>query len=203
MINNIVTKLGLTTASIVLGLGTIAVKEANATTFNFSSPYYSQQSSLNFREDGIDLTATGITSNGSREIVQNFYGLGVKGGFLDSYQVDGLGLNETLLLSFHRTVSLISATFSAVDGNDEFRLFVDGDLLVSADIPNNNIFNFTSFAPDNKGSQFGFSVTDFNDDYYLKNIEVEAVPEPASILGLLALGAFGASSTLKRKKAAS
>ena len=30
--------------------------------------------------------------------------------------------------------------------------------------------------------------------------QTQAVPEPASILGLLAVGAFGGASTLKRKK---
>jgi hypothetical protein len=32
------------------------------------------------------------------------------------------------------------------------------------------------------------------------NPDPEKVPEPASVLGLLAVGAFGAGSTLKRKK---
>jgi len=34
------------------------------------------------------------------------------------------------------------------------------------------------------------------------NPDPEKVPEPASVLGLLAVGAFGAGSTLKRKKKA-
>jgi hypothetical protein len=200
MINNIVTKFVITTAGIVLGLGAIATSEANATTFNFSSSSTIRDSSLSFTEGKIDLTVTGSDTNGSRDVIQNSHGLGVKGGSLDFSEVDGLGLNETLLLAFDKTVNLMSATFSAVDGSDEFTLFVDGDLLVSSNIPNNNTFSFTNFAPDNQGSQFAFSVNDFNDDYYLKNIEVESVPEPASVLSLLALGTLGASSSFKRKK---
>lgn len=208
---------------VTIGLGGVGVRQAEASTLHSGTTIFdftgsrSTQDSLNFSEDGIDLEvtafATSIFGVSERDVAQRNRGLGVKSddflGPLDSPQIDGFGPNETLLLTFSPDVSLVAATFSNVQRNDEFSLFVDGDLLVSEDIPNNNTFNFTSLAPNNEGSQFGFSVTDFNDDYFLKSVKVKAIeepvstPEPASLLGLLAVGAFGANSAVKRKKAVS
>jgi len=115
---------------------------------------------------------------------------------------------ETLLLSFDRRARINSATFSRVGGNDEFTLLVDGDELVSADIPGGNLadidigsFDFTSFnAGDRTGVEFGFTVTDLDDDYILREIVVEKVPEPALVLGLLAASALGASALQRKQK---
>jgi hypothetical protein len=124
----------------------------------------------------------------------------------DSLQTDGLGADETLQLSFNKQISLVSATFSRVGFNDDFRLLVNGNQLVSADIPGGNIldsgtgtFNFTSFArPNRTGSVLGFTVADNNDDYFLSSIEVEPVPEPLTILG--SLSALGMGAVLKKKQ---
>ncbi|EAW38843.1 PEP-CTERM sorting domain-containing protein [Lyngbya sp. PCC 8106] len=170
---------------------------AEAVTFNFGG--FDLDNSLSFSEGGIDLTATGFATNGNRQVSRGPNGLGVFGGFGDSFQVDGLGFNETLQLEFNKQISLVSATFSRVGFNDDFRLLVDGNQLVSADIPGTGTFDFTSFAlADRTGSVLGFTVADNNDDYFLRSIEVEPVPEPLTILG--SLSALGMGAALKKKQ---
>ena len=177
---------------------------AEAVTFNFAG--LDLAPSLNFSQGGINVTATGAATNGSRLVSQVPVGLGVFGGLGDSLQTDGLGADETLQLAFNKQIRLISASFSRVGFNDDFRLLVDGDELVSADIPGGNIldlgtgtFDFTSFAlPDRTGSVLGFTVAGDNDDYFLSAIEVEPVPEPLTILG--SLSALGMGAALKKKQ---
>ncbi len=175
---------------------------AEAVTFNFQGGPKTE-GSIFFSEQGIGVTAT---ANGNGQVAQRANGLGVKGGRLDSPQLDGLGKDETLELTFDQQIILTSATFSRVGFNDEFKLFVDGDKLVAADIPGGNLFDkgsgtfdFTYFAkPDRTGSVLGFTVTDFNDDYFLSSIEVEEVPEPLTILG--SLSALGMGVLLKKQQ---
>ncbi|MEB3280964.1 MAG: PEP-CTERM sorting domain-containing protein [Lyngbya sp.] len=183
---------------------------AEAVTFNFAGSNLTAPS-ISDTVGGISYTATGFSTNGNdRNVVRRSDGLGVQfSGFLGSLedpQIDGLGADETLQLAFNKQIRLISATFSRVGFNDDFRLLVDGDELVSADIPGGNFldfgtgtFDFTSFAlPDRTGSVLGFTVADNNDDYFLRSIEVEPVPEPLTILG--SLSALGMGAALKKKQ---
>ena len=189
------------------GLSSFMANEASAIVFDFGgngSNGRLGQESESFTVDGLFLEATAFDRLGSsRNVTRRNAGLGVRlpgifGGF-DSPQIDGLGLDETLSLTFGTSgdtrVALNSATFSRVDGNDEFTLFTDGDaFLTNASIPNSGIFDFTSFVrPDRTASGFNFQVTDFNDNYFLRSVDVETVPEPLTVIGTaLALG-FGAS----------
>jgi len=182
-----------------LGATAIALAPAEATTFSLGGSL-AVESSFSYEEDGIGLTVTGLSTSGPRDVVRSGLGLGVLGGFLDDPEVDGLGPNEGLQFLFDHTVSLISATFTRVGFNDDFTLFVDGDKLVSADIPGGSFFdndfgtfNFESFSPDNEGSVFTFAALGANDDFKLKRLEVEkvAVPEPALMLGLGSVAAAG------------
>ncbi len=182
---------------------------AEAITINFGGSF-TNAPSISDTVDGIGYTATGFSTTDNRLVSQRFDGLGVVlPGVGDSRQIDGLGPDETLRLAFDQQISLVSATFSRVGFNDDFRLFVDGDVLVSADIPGGGFFDsgtgtfdFTSFAlPNRTGSVLDFTVTGFNDDYILSSIDVEPVPEPLTILG--SLSALGMGAFLKKQNAKS
>ena len=96
-------------------------------------------------------------------------------------------------------MTLLSATFTNVESGDDFKLFVDGTQLVSNEIPGNGTFSFTNI--DATGTVLGFSVgEDADNDYFLKSIEVQEVPEPTSILGSLLVSGFGAMFYKKCKK---
>ena len=185
---------------------------AEAVVFNLGGSNLTT-SSISDTVAGISYTATGFSTNplnpNDRNVVRRSNGLGVQfSGFfgsLENPQIDGSGFNETLQLAFNKQISLISATFSRVGNNDDFRLLVNGNQLVSADIPGGNIldlgngtFDFTSFArADRTGSVLGFTVAGNNDDYFLRSIEVEPVPEPLTILG--SLSALGAGTLMKKQ----
>ncbi|MBD2569867.1 MULTISPECIES: PEP-CTERM sorting domain-containing protein [Nostocaceae] len=187
--------------------------KASATTFYLGNGLNLPQisSSFSYSEDGISLVATGTQNSGaSRNVYQSILGLGVANNNnilnVGGNQIDGgTGLGETLKLTFTNTaVKLLSATFSRVGSNDSFKLLVDGNQFIAADIPGGNFLDLDiskfTFSPSPTGTVFGFTVTDGNDDYLVKYVEVEAVPEPASVLGLLAFGAMGAGSMIKRKQ---
>ncbi|EKU98303.1 hypothetical protein Lepto7375DRAFT_7581 [Leptolyngbya sp. PCC 7375] len=176
-----------------------------ALTFDFTGPE-GVFPSLNFSQGDISVTATGTDLFFDRNVFQNNDGLGVtfSTSNLENNEVDGLGLDETLNLEFSEQVNLVSATFSRVGFNDQFRLLVDGNQLVQADIPNSDLFDsffdldvgIFNFSPSPTGSLFGFTVTDFNDDYLLRAVEVTPVPTPAAVLP----GLFGMGMAAFRKK---
>lgn len=149
-----------------------------------------------------------VTAN-TGNVVQGSDGLGIWQGGLDSFQVDGLGANEILSLTFNQTVRVVSATFRRVGTdlvglgllNDDFRLLVDGVSVLTADIPGGNIldtgtgtFNFSPSIA--QGSVLGFGTVDFSDDYFLSSVTVETIPTPALLPGLLAMGA----AALRKRK---
>ncbi|WP_279327059.1 PEP-CTERM sorting domain-containing protein [Crocosphaera subtropica] len=164
---------------------------------------------FSYTKDGIGLTTTGILDNGNgRNVYRSLLGSGVTKEVLfdgDDNQIDGVGPDETLVLTFNQVVNLVSVTFSRVGDNDDFKLFVDGNQFIAADIPGGNfldldISNFI-FNPSPTGTKFGFTVIDKKDDYLVKYVEVNAVPEPLTILGAGTAIAFGTSFKRKLGKA--
>lgn len=200
----------LSAALITLGIG----RSSQAIVFNFGgngSHSFEGESSLEFNSGGLLVTATGSASNGRiRNVTQRNGGLGVRRAgffdFLDSPQIDGLGPDETLTLSFgtsgDQKVVLSSATFSKVDGNDEFTLLTDGEtFLANQSIPSSGLYDFTSFVrSDRTASGFSFRATDWNDNYYLKSVDVERVPEPITVVGTFIAVGFGSLFHRKRSK---
>lgn len=235
MSSNIVKKLAAAVAGAALSFGTLDANQAQATTltFDFTTDEEAIAPSFDFTEGGLTLTATGLFGGsefaaaiasrgisdpsirnifGDPDVAQTVAGLGVIGGpgFFggpENVEVDASTFSEILLLSFDRRARINSATFSRVGRNDEFTLLVDGDELVSDDIPGGNLadigigsFDFTGFnAGDRTGLEFGFTVPDPDDGYILREITVETVPEPALVLGLLAASVLG-GSVLQRKQ---
>ncbi|MGB6297801.1 MAG: PEP-CTERM sorting domain-containing protein [Rivularia sp. (in: cyanobacteria)] len=188
-----------------VGAATIALTTASAASaasigFNFSGTG-GQQGFIDFDQDGLNVKATGKLANGNaRNVFQDQDGLGVFADDDGNTQIEGQGMNfrETLNLKFDNVVTLLSATFTKVDSDDEFQLFVDGNQVVSdTDIPSDGIFDFTSFNA--TGTVLGFTIGDSDDDYFLKSIEVKEVPEPTTILGSLLVTGFGAMFYKKRK----
>jgi hypothetical protein len=192
-------QIGINTAvaSTIIAGSVIAASPAKALTFNFSGSPRSVAPSRTFTEGGITATATGTSTTPffpSRNVFQSRKGLGVTytKSNLENNQIDGLGFDETLNLAFSQKVNLNSATFSRVGRNDDFKLLVDGDKFIAADIPGGNIFDFGvgtfNFSPSPTGNLFGFTVAHRNDDYLLKSVDVTAVPTPALLPGLIGMG---------------
>ncbi|WP_152588697.1 PEP-CTERM sorting domain-containing protein [Nostoc sphaeroides] len=168
-------------------------------------------SSFNFSQDGISLTATGVTNTGARNVYQSILGLGVSDTNnpidIGTNQIGGtIRVGETLKLAFNQSVKLVSVTFSRVGNNDNFSLLVNGNQFVAADIPGGNILDIDvskfSFNPSPTGNIFGFTVADNNDDYLVKSVEVEAVPEPITLAGMVMGSGFGGILFKKYKKGA-
>ena len=216
MFPNLLKQTVFATASTAVILASVTTNSAQAVQlhYDFTGPRDTQDS-FDFTVDGITVTATGLYRSGpggqldSARVRQTEDGLGVKSRRVADNndkqgQIDGLGRNESLLLDFTpNNVRLLSATFGRVNGNDDFRLFVDGNKLIHrADIPSNNMFDFEALS-NTTGSQFRFTVTENNDDYTLKSAVFQAVPEPASILGLFTVAGLATSGLkLKRKSVA-
>lgn len=157
---------------------------------------------------GSDPFLTSVTANPSGTVVQGSNGLGIRqpsifGIDLDSAQIDGFGVNETLNLTFNQTVRIISATFRGVGNdlgtglfNDDLRLLVDGTQAFTGDIvPGNGnplvdsltgTINFPFTIA--QGQTLGFSVINASDDYFLSGLEVEVIPTPALLPGLIGMG---------------
>ena len=167
--------------------------------------------------NGVTVTATPQSSEGSPQISQTSDGLGIRtigiGG--DNNQIDEVGASETLVLTFDAgpwPVTLVSVTFERVGLDDDFSLSVDGNVLVSStDIPGGNAsdgaresFDFTIFPVSFRtGNVFMFATPGSDDDYRVKSLTVNTTPEPSSLLllgsGLSGLGWVGFLRTRQRK----
>lgn len=189
-----------TVGATTIAFATASSASAASITFDFSGDD-GQQQFIDLVEDGLNVEARGELVDGSaRDVFQDADGLGVFRGGSENIQIDGVNENrrETLNLEFDNLVTLLSATFTKVDSGDEFKLFVDGTQLISdTEIPNGGNFDFTSFNA--TGTVLGFSIGDSDDDYFLKSVEVQEVPEPTSILGSLLVSGLGAMFYKKRK----
>lgn len=195
-------RIGLATTAALTVSSIIAVAPAQALEISFSgTPRTGTQFEFN-GPNGI-FTATGSYNGNSTAVVtQTNLGLGVRSALIDQFQVDGLGSTETLNLSFLESVRLRSATFATIGYGNAFKLVVDnGQQVIEQLIPGASIFNGfvsspISFSPSPTGTNFGFSVTDSNDAYYLSAIDVTAVPTPAAVLPAL----IGMGTAAFRKK---
>ncbi|MEM8545932.1 MAG: PEP-CTERM sorting domain-containing protein [Cyanobacteria bacterium P01_H01_bin.119] len=166
-----------------LGITAVGLAPAQAITFDFTGSF-DIEPSFSFNEEGVGLTVTPFSTNPlPTGVVRTGFGMGVT-SFLDtSFQVDGFGFQDALKLTFDRVVEMTSVTFGFVDRKDEFTLFVDGvEELSDEDIPGGS--NTYFFSPTFLGEQFAFAAIEKNDDFYVKRVDVEAVPEPAAMVGL-------------------
>ncbi|NET00838.1 MAG: PEP-CTERM sorting domain-containing protein [Sphaerospermopsis sp. SIO1G1] len=213
MLKSILQKTVFATTSAVVICATATTNSAQAVQLHYDfTGSGGNRNSFEFTSHDVDVTVTAYSQLSPfipAKVRQTRHGLGIKSSRFDTdkKEIDGFGPDESLLLDFApKNVRLLSATFGRVGFNDEFSLFVDGDHLISRNIPGGNrrdkdtgTFNFERFSG-TTGSQFRFTVTDFNDDYTLKKAVFQTVPEPASILGLFAVAGLATSGLkLKRK----
>lgn len=180
--------IGFGLAAATLSVGTVlAASPAEALTIDFAG-------SLALNPDPLSAGGITVTANAEpsgRNVIRTSNGLGVT--FipslldLDDDQIDGLNLFgfETLNLLFSEQVNLLAATFTNVQTNDQFRLLVDDNQFIDADIPGSGVFNFLTSPT---GTLFGFSATGLNDDYFLKSVEFTPVPTPALLPAALGMG---------------
>lgn len=143
---------------------------------------------------------------------RNGEGVGVRNlssGFIDD--LDSFFASELLQFTFNQPVTLLSAVFENVQGNDEFDMAVDDvdvdvEALLGADdlvaLPDGGFGDDSSladFAGDGlTGTVFQFYTTDTNDTYRIRQFLVEAVgdeggadvPAPSALL-LLGMGLAG------------
>lgn len=189
---------------------TLAAGSASAVTFDFTGGKLGANGTTASRTatvDGLGVTVTAgtyffdsIKSIDDQLVTKSSTGLGVecaKLGFLCPNEIDGPF--DLLTLTFDKEVFFDHATFTEVDKDDDFDLFVDG-ALVASDI-NIQAMNPYLFASGLRGFSISFgadrgTLTNLKeDDFRLGAVSVVPVPLPAALPMLaLALGALGVAS---------
>ena len=186
-------KISLKTLSIGLFLGAHSIALAVPVTFDFTGSPNNTGDPLTYSEGGIDLTINGYPD--PAVAVDLNLGLGVNFTQIpaDSEQIDGAGRTETLEMEFSPNVQLLSVTFGNVQQNDGFTLSVDGTEFFNGDIPGLGQPFINTSSSNLIGSTFTFGVTENNDDYFIRNITVQAIatPESGTTLVLAGLGILG------------
>jgi hypothetical protein len=157
---------------------------------------------------GSDST-TVLTASATPADKRNLYlgsaGLGVYAegdrAHFEDFQVDGLGIDESILFTFESNVTLLSATFGHVGTNDDFTLFVnDAEAIRDIIKPRTPYVFENTWISDN----FEFKALERNDDFYIASITVDTapVPEPTTMLlfgtGLLGLVSFNRKRLAKK-----
>ena len=97
--------------------------------------------------DGVNFYATASSGNSMSWVNQSGAGLGVSSYLLEpNRQIDGLGRDDMLRLTFETPVTLLSATFSGIDSRDGFVLLDDKfNYLFGGDISRNSWYVFPGF----------------------------------------------------------
>jgi hypothetical protein len=197
-------------AAAALAAGTVAAAPAQAGTFtfDFTNPTPVELAPSFTYSNGPLSVVAAAGSSGS--VAQTARGLGIYQGGLDLLQIDRVGTNEVLNLSFNQAVRLVSATFGAVGRDDDFRLSIDSLVKLTGDIPGGTLFDTGSGTFDfvaallpaaRTGTVFSFDPIRNNDAYFIKGLTVEtlptAIPTPALLPGLIGVGA----AALRRRQA--
>ncbi|MBO9436749.1 VPLPA-CTERM sorting domain-containing protein [Ruegeria sp. R13_0] len=155
-----------------------------------------------FDVDGISGRVTAHNSWWTHaSVAQRTDGIGVRSGrWDDTAQLDGL-VNEWLSVAFDSAVRLMSVTFSHVDGNDDWDIYVDYTRI--ADESNANPFRFGdriahSFSVLADGhSCYGWHCYS-TDNFLISSFTVAPVPLPAS--ALLLIGGLAGFGVMRRRK---
>jgi hypothetical protein len=223
----------MTVRTVVLGalaaLGFAVAAEAGTVTFDFAAENSgSWASSIAYSEGGIGLTVSAKTTDGQSAKVRTWAGAGLgvcnvneqrawcPGG---EHQIDSYGLNEVVVLTFSRIVTMTQIAFNYVDTNDTFDLVVGGaTALDNAALPDSWMAVVDPAGPHTE-MIFGIGAGSttvrqcstwrgqtkcwdetLDSAFKLKSVTVAAVPLPAT--ALLLAGALGLLALGSRRRAA-
>jgi hypothetical protein len=180
---------------------------ATPVTFDFTNGLetYDTSSADFWGSDGTTMLTASATPEDKRNLYLGTAGLGVyaEGDYAngENYQVDGWGIQESILFTFESNVTLLSATFGHVGSNDDFTLFVnDAEVLQALITPQTPYVFENLWISDN----FEFKALEKNDDFYIASITVDnaPVPEPTTMLlfgtGLLGLVSYNRKRLTKK-----
>jgi len=157
--------------------------------------------------NGIGLTVTAVSSNGTPKVAVNGLGLGVKTGLLDAGELNSslLGSGDALLLSFNQKVTLNAVGFSLWENGlilplDKASITTNGISYNLANSQNNGGLPITTFSMGSTGVPSGqFFLVQAQGDLSafrlagLRVSSVSAVPEaPTHAMLLLGLGGLAA-----------
>ena len=180
-------RLKLTNLTVVLALALLMVGNVDASSVMHFPGSFAYGDSLQFEADGVIMDATAFAVRQTLEsayVVQSSLGLGVYSLGEETtgeiVQIDGLGANEALVMSFDQVVKLEQIGFSLIDQvGDEVSLY-DGDFnLLGVVALSPGVNGEMAIALNNiVGDEFVIAVTDPSDAYTVCAIQFTAVPTP-------------------------
>jgi len=155
--------------------------------------------------DGTTLLTASATPEEKRNLYLGSAGLGVyaAGDYAhnEDSQIDGYGIDESILFTFQSNVTLLSATFGHVGSNDSFTLLIDNTEVLRDHLTPRTPYVFESTWI---SDTFEFGAFENTDDFYIASITVDTapVPEPATMLlfgtGLLGLVGYNRKRLAKK-----
>ncbi len=172
--------------------------------YDLDAPIVTTPTSLFYRSNGAPMTITG-----SGPVKTNVNGVGVVGGEFDK-QIDDRFGPEFIEFNFEKEAIIESLKLNWYDGNDEFDLFVDGNLIFSGHAPG-PVIDVTAFASeaDRTGLVFrlatpGFDPLGANNNFgpTRANFQAQPNPEPGTMLMVAGIAGLAVWRRRRRKAAA-
>ena len=158
------------------------------------------------------VTAAAFPEIDSRNLYLGPRGLGVYGGVDysqgENFQVDGWGIDESIIFSFAQEVTFLAISFEDISSNDDFVFTSNGNSIFDIDIPLAHSTGHTHYFTGATWISDTFEVGAINsdDDFYISSITVDVdnapVPEPTTMLlfgtGFLGLIGYNWKRSIKK-----
>lgn len=136
-------------------------------------------------------TGTGFDAN----VIRKNKGLGVKNHSIDSSRVDDVGRIDVLFIDLGSVFDVYKFTFGSLDGGDDIVINLDGNNIYDGKPVYNPLVissvegQFLNFHP---------KVGSGSDEFYLKSISANVVPDTGSTLALFGLALLGLVGVRRR-----